>query len=160
MFRHYQKRIVNINLNILIASLAATIIAVYPVEFIAKHLNSMSAIVLSAFIIDAGADFIVFVFLHRFAYKCNGKGCWIKDLTKIQGQRVILAILFFIISTSSDYIIMELTNVSRGSSFLIAYTFALIVTRITHTIYGLKTGLFKENNIKEKNKKELSKKRK
>lgn len=138
----YKKRIVNINFNITLASLIATLLAAYPVMLFASH-GSMTFMLLSAFMIDAILDGAIFTILHKIANNHKNHKQFILDTGKIQFQRVILSIIFFVVAITLDYSLMHYLQFQRASSFLMSYTLALIVTRSMHTIYGLKTGLFK-----------------
>ena len=144
MKEFYAKRIININLNITIASLLSTIVAVYPIKYVANLSDSMTFIVFSAFAIDSILDGIIFSILHLISNKNKKLKHYITDINQIQTQRIILSVIYFIFAVGLDYILMIKFDISRTTSFVFAYVFALIVTRTIHTLYGLKTGLFEE----------------
>ena len=70
LFEIYKKkRIVNINVNIIIASLASIFLALYPVYLTKMIADSPRAIALISFGIDALIDFGIFIILHGFLNK-------------------------------------------------------------------------------------------
>ncbi len=145
----YKKRIININFNIFLASAVATLLAAYPVMVVSRMNHSIAFILLSAFFIDALIDGLLFWGLHWYAnYRNSQLQLFFRDYGLLQGHRVFLAFLFFILATSTDYSLMVLFGFERAASFIFSYLTALIITRIVHTIYGLKTGLFEEKQLK------------
>ena len=135
-------RVININVNIILASLLAILISSYVVDLTYGLFESMLAIVMSAYLIDASIDFVIFVILHALSNNGNELKPLVADIGKIQSHRIVLAAIFFLIAISLDYVFMSLLGLERAYSFIFAYTFALLVTRVIHTVYGLKTGLF------------------
>ncbi len=148
MIGFYKKRAVNINVNIILASLLSILISSYIVDATYYMFSSMLSIVLVAYFIDAVADFIIFSILHGIVNNGSGFKPFILDVGKIQSHRIVLAVIFFLIATSFDYAFMSLIGIGRTYSFILAYTLALIVTRVIHTIYGIKTGLFDSKPMK------------
>jgi hypothetical protein len=135
-------RVININVNIVLASLLSILISSYIVDLTYGFFESMLVIVLSAYFIDSLIDFAIFAALHGIVNNGNGFRPLIMDIGKIQAHRIALAVIFFLIATGLDYVFMGFFGIERAYSFIFAYTFALLVTRVVHTIYGLKTGLF------------------
>jgi len=135
---------VNINLNIVIASLASIALAAYPVKLAAGISDNVLFILLSAFLIDAIFDFTIFSILHVLLNFKNGFIFLVKDIGTIQIHRIVLSVLFFIISVGTDFVLMQFFGIERAASFVVAYVFALIITRTVHTVYGIKSGLFKD----------------
>lgn len=134
-------RIVNINVNILVAGVIATLFAAVPVSFLEMFTRNDVLIVLFSFVFDGVADMLLFFGLHALVnYKVGKAGILLRDLYTLQKQRFVLAVLFFIVATSGHYLLM--TWFDTTGSFIVAYLFALLVTRAVHTAYGLKTGLF------------------
>lgn len=146
MIRHYKKRIVNINSNIIIASLTSIFLAAYPVSLTKTFIDSMVGLLLSAFLIDAIIDLGIFGTLHYVSnYTKKNRKKFGRDLFTIQIHRAILSIIFFLIAVGLDFVLM-VNGIERTASFVISYTIALIITRSIHTIYGLRKGIFKNEN--------------
>jgi len=109
--------------------------------------DSNLLIVLLSFFIDAIIDVFVFISLHLYVHKhhfdrMKPSKKILEDIFKIQGQRIILSGIYFIIAGGLHFLFLIL-GLERTIAFLISYLFALIITRSVHTIYGLKVGLFK-----------------
>ena len=152
--RYYKrKRIVNINANIVIASVLGTILAAYPVYLTRFLTNNEIAIVLLSFVFDAIIDFVFFATLHLAVHKAHvsrfkPSKIIVKDLLKIQIQRGILSVLYLVVAVGGHFVLL-MAGVERTVGFLVAYLAALVITRSVHTVYGNRTGLFKEidNNV-------------
>lgn len=148
MRKYLRKRIITINLSIILASLISILIAAYPVYLTKMFTNNEIIIVLFSFFIDAIIDFFIFFIFHltfhvHLKNEKNFFNYFLKDTGKIQIQRIFLSIFFFIFSVGGHYSLL-MFGFERTISFIISYLFALVLTRIIHTIYGIKTGLFKK----------------
>jgi len=149
MFKKYKEnRIVNINLNIIIASIFATLLSAYPVYLTNMFTNSEIVIAGIAFFIDATIDFFIFAILHLRVHKHHmlkfrPSKKIVRDLLKIQIHRGVLSSLYFIIAFGGHFFLLT-RGFERTASFLLTYILAIIVTRNLHTIYGKKTGLFEK----------------
>ncbi len=144
--KYRNNRAININANIIISSVCATLIASYPVHLTKLLTDSIGMIVMLSFLFDTTTDFFIFSGLHIITHKHHVKRFRLsktitKDIYKIQVQRVFLAMLFFVIAASIQYNLLT-AGIGRVPSFLAAYLTALIVARSVHTFYGYKTGLF------------------
>lgn len=144
--KYRDSRIVHINTNIILAAVLATLIAAYPVHLTRLLTDSKILTALLSFAIDGTIDFIVFSTLHLVLNKKHINGLKpsksiLRDIKKIQSQRVFLSILYFIFGAGLHYYLLMI-GVDRVPAFLGAYISALIVVRIVHTYYGKKTGLF------------------
>jgi hypothetical protein len=148
MFNTYKKkRIVNININIILAAIISTLLAAYPVYLTKFFTNNLFQIVLFSIGADAILDISLFAFFHWIVHKNHSKKVIAMDFALIQSHRIILSILYYIIAGSFQFILMNL-GFYRTGSFITAYFIALIITRTIHTWYGLKTGLFKDLKTK------------
>lgn len=146
--KYKRNRLININGNVIIASLIGTALAIYPVHLTKMITNSDWLIVLLSFFIDGTLDVIIFISLHIFIHKSHVAGfkpskIILKDILKIQSQRIVLSIFYLIFAVGGHYLLLQF-DFERTIAFLIAYLGALIISRILHTIYGLRTGLFEK----------------
>ncbi|MBT7660843.1 hypothetical protein HN604_02040, partial [archaeon] len=72
MFNHYKnKRIVNINVNIILAAFFSTLLAAYPVHLTKFFTNNLFQIVLFSIGADAILDFSLFAFFHWLVHKSH-----------------------------------------------------------------------------------------
>jgi len=66
------------------------------------------------------------------------------DILIIQKQRIVLTGIFFIFATGGHFILINL-GILKTPAYIISYISSIFITRIIHTLYGLKTGLFDED---------------
>jgi len=154
LFDLYQrKRIININLNVIVAGLLAIAIAKYPVLLVTeaigrehKFINAMVAAVL-----DAVADAVIYFLLHWVANhwkpdptKAHGpsRSFW-RDASLVQVERLILTPPFYVVAVGGMYALQH-ADFTPSWSFVISFSSAIVMTRVIHTIWGLKTGRFKD----------------
>ncbi|RME52413.1 hypothetical protein D6783_04810 [Candidatus Woesearchaeota archaeon] len=137
----YCKRIVNINVNIVLASALAAVLTAPIIEVLEEHLRSIALVVLSSLVIDAIFDFSIFSLLHWFANKSLQGTRFLRDVLTLQKQRVFLTPLFYGVATGTQTALLVLGR-GAGFSVVVAYFLAILVTRCVHTLYGLKCGLF------------------
>lgn len=147
MINRYRKsRIFNINANIIIASLASIIVAIYPVHLTKMFVSSAILISLISFGIDAVFDLVIFVVLHLCVHRHHVKRFLpsktiLKDIFRIQFHRGVLSGIYFVVAVGTHYFLL-MQGIERAIGFVLAYVLALLVTRSLHTFYGLRTGLF------------------
>lgn len=154
LFELYQrKRIININANILAAGLLAVILAKYPVVFVGRLIGEEHKflITLAAGGIDIVFDVILYYALHWVANHWTPP--WKRDRTTtpgrrffrdaslIQFERAILSPLYYTIAMGSMYALQH-RGWSHGWAFFTAFACGLLVTRVVHTVWGLRTGRF------------------
>lgn len=141
-----RSRIVHINLNACISGLVSLIISAQIVYTSNFFIKTPWLVVLFSYAVDGIIDFLVFGGLHLVLYHARS-GVWsfsanlAKDLRVLQTQRLMFTFLTFIVSGGLHYILME-SGFGRTRAFLIAYAIGLLTTRVAHTIYGLKKGVF------------------
>ena len=146
MINHYKnKRIVNINVNIILAGIFSTLLAAYPVYLTHLFTDDMGVIIFISFIADAVLDFLFFGFFHWMTHFNHSKKIVAMDFALIQSHRIVLSILYYVLAGSIQFALMH-AGFYRTPAFIIAYIFALGITRMIHTWYGLRTGLFKRLN--------------
>ena len=144
---YVRNRLVHINVNAIIAGIASLLISANFVYLTYGMTDNPLAIVLFSYVIDGIVDFLVFAGLHVMLYHARFK-FWsfshklAKDLIALQSQRLVFTIVTFIVAVGSHLALMEL-GFGRTRAFIIAYALALLATRTTHTLYGLKRGLFR-----------------
>ncbi len=147
-------RLIEVNVNIIVANLAALAVASYPVYLTRLITDSHFLIVFGSFIIDTIVDTCVFAVIHivsnyKHVHRFRLSTPLSKDIILLQKQRWILAPLFFFVATGSHYILLQ-HGMERTVAFIFAYFFAMLVNRTVHTWYGLRTGLFAPLPIRPK----------
>ncbi len=166
LFRLYQrKKIVNVNVNIVAAGLLAIVVAAYPVhvaaglikEHLAPGVHSW-AVPLAAAMIDGLADIGIYFALHWMANhwrplkpSCEAdrrhhehkENFW-KTATFIQAERYLLSPIFYLIAMGGMWLLHAKGGMGNSVAFIISFSTAIIVTRILHTIWGLRNGRFRE----------------
>lgn len=144
---YFNSRIVNINLNILLAGFVSIACAGIIINLTAPYIEGARLIVLFSFIVDACFDFGTFALLHTLVHKKSKpkprrkKRALLKDIANIQGHRIVLSVVFSIIAIGGHLLLMR-HGVDRTHAFVISYGVALVLVRILHTWYGIKSGLF------------------
>lgn len=158
-FRYYQRsKIVNINANIIVAGLLAVALAKIPVHY-SRHFipdEQKLLITLFAIVCDMIADVAIYYALHWVANHWrplgpvskneseNGKSrSFVRDATVIQFQRMFLSPIYYGVAGGLMYLLKH-QGMDRGWAFVIAFVTGIIVTRIIHTIWGVRTGQFKD----------------
>lgn len=151
--QYTRSRIVSINGNQIIASVCSTLILAYPIGVLSMMMGThFMDIVLLSYILDACLDFGIFAVLHSLSHKDQihrfiPSRALRRDLIRLQVHRIILAIIFFGVATSSHYWLL-MQGYAGGKAFVISYLGSLVFTRIIHTLYGLKSGLFEPLSLK------------
>ncbi len=151
---YHKYRVVHINVNAIIAGVLSLIISSYLVFLTYYLTNDMIAVLLISYVVDGAMDFVIFAGLHLIAYRgwfsrLSFAKILARDIAYLQTHRALLAIITLIIGVGVQFILMQY-GLGRARSFIIAYGLALLVTRTGHTIYGLKTGLFKPLHLRHK----------
>lgn len=163
-FRFYQRhRIVNVNLNIIGAGLLAVAIAKFPVLWLSqligeehKFINSIVAAVIDG-IVDIGIYFILHwvanhwgsaKHVHKPDARTDENGNVIekaasfwRDASLIQFERLTLTPVFYICAIGGMWWLQH-RDVDASWAFVIAFSTGLVVTRIIHTWWSLRTGRF------------------
>ncbi len=163
LFEYYQrKRIVNINANIIAAGLLAIVIAKWPVTVVGNWIGADEhpfLVTLAAGGIDLVVDVAIYFALHWLAnhWKPLRKGSrprgstrsFLKDASLIQFERAMLSPVYYTTAMGLMYTLQEAFGVSHGWAFVIGFATGIMVTRVVHTIWGLKTGRFADNGWPE-----------
>jgi len=144
--KYDRNRLWHINGNIIISGiLSAMIVSAIIHASEIWEVGNIGHVVLFTFALDTLIDPAIFFLLH---YRSSKQGLkefrynfFIKDAIRIQGHRIILTGLYYLIALSLQFTLL-LEGVRSGKSVIYSYVTALLITRIIHTFYGLKTGLF------------------
>ncbi len=169
LFRLYQrKRIININANIIAAGLLA-LLPTAGIVWVARNLiESENAwlFTLISVMADICADVSIFFALHWVANHWRpipGKTkkeraaleakppSFIRSASLVQFERALLSPLYYLIAASLMRFLLHHGYQAEHAVF-IAFPTGLIITRIVHTIWGLRTGLFRDHEEMEHNK--------
>lgn len=142
----YKRRIVNINCNIIFAAVFSSIATAICIWLLTEYLFTFEypkkIIVVATLLIDLVFDVIIYFVLHYYSNQFRGNmKAFYADATLIQFQRAMLSPILYIIAVSTQYYLL-LRGVTPWITVFIAYGIAVFITRIIHTIYGLRTGLF------------------
>jgi glucose-6-phosphate-specific signal transduction histidine kinase len=135
--------IVNVNINIIIASIFSTGITAIPIHLSRFVTNNIMAITILTLIIDAMIDGFIFITFHTLSNRKRNKILCknIKEGALLQTHRIILSPFFYIIAFVIQTTTL-MTGMDRVPSLFIAYGTALLITRMIHTIYCIKIGMF------------------
>ncbi len=165
VFHFYQrKRVVNINVNVFLAGLLSIAIAKYPIMLISasvghehKFLNSVIA-----YALDTVIDVFLYFGLHWIANhwkpfknahiadklttpEDQRSRNFLVDVGKVQAERFALVPIFAIIATGGMYGLQKLFHTQPSWAFVIAFIVAMIITRIIHTVWGYRSGTFRDD---------------
>lgn len=163
-FRFYQRhRIVNVNLNIVGAGLLAVLIAKWPVHWVTGWIGAEYKLINSivAAFIDGIVDIGLYFVLHWVANhwrpirpqherdKPDDHGSFWKNATLVQFERLTLTPAFYVIAIGGMWGLQH-AGVRASWAFVISFSVGLIVTRIAHTYWGLRTGRFEKIPLRPK----------
>ncbi len=154
VFHFYQRhRIVNVNLNIIGGGLLAIALSKFPVLWVTAWIGPEHKLINSivAAIIDGVADVIIYFGLHWIANhwrpikpdKASGKpkeSFW-REATLVQFERLALTPAFYVIAIGGMWGLQHL-DMPASWAFVLAFSAAIIMTRLAHTAWCLKTGRF------------------
>ncbi len=156
LFRLYQQhRIININLNVIGAGFLAIALAKWPVHAFSVWVGEQHKLLISvaAALIDGLADIAIYFVLHWVANHWRPLTAqkpgdddthpdfW-RDASVVQFQRLALTPLFYLVSIGGMYGLQH-WGMRASWAFVVAFATAIVLTRIIHTWWGLRTGTFK-----------------
>jgi len=159
VFKYYQrKRVININLNILAAGFIAIALAKLPVKYIGDWIGTEHKFLIAAmaYLVDTALDVMVYYALHWIANHWNPRGNlpkhdqrpksrrFVHDATRIQAERMALVPVFILIGPGGMWALQKWYDIGHSWAFVIAFVSAIITTRILHTLWGLRTGTFRD----------------
>ncbi len=160
VFKLYQrKRLVNINANIIAAGLISIALTKLPIHWISGMIGEEKKLLISiiAYVLDTVMDVFVYYALHWVANHWNPHGHhpeidqrsklkqFAREATRVQAERVALVPVFMVLSMGGMWSLQKFADISASWSFVIAFVSAMLITRVIHTIWGIKTGTFKDN---------------
>lgn len=163
-FRFYQRyRILNVNVNIIIAGFLAILVAKWPVQWVSNWIGEGRDVlkVVAAAAIDGLADILIYFLLHWVAnhwrpFKSKSereqalldkrRGNFFAHATVIQFERYALFPIFYLVAMGGMYFLMQ-TGMREGWAFALGFGAAIFTTRVLHTTYWLKTGRFREDYL-------------
>jgi len=160
-FSLYQRRrVVNINVNVVASGMLAIVLAKGPVMLIGNLIPDEHDLLftLVATLIDGAFDICLYYGFHWYTnhrlplLKNRGKPgrtgprrrSFFKDASLIQFERVLLSPVYYGIAIGLTYTLIQL-DVDRSWSFVIGFMTGMLVTRVLHTVIGLKTGTFRDD---------------
>lgn len=158
--RQYARRIVNINVNIVVAGLLAIVLTAIPLN-ISRHLGVTDdhkfTILVITFVSDYVIDLFISVGLHWLANhwprKLKGRGLiqraeevvesappplpFVKDTTMIQLQRACLSPLLYVIALGMQWLLLH-QGLGRETAAISGFATGILVCRVVHTIWLLR----------------------
>jgi len=160
LVRFYQKsRLLNINLNLVVAGFLAIALAKYPVMLVEQWLAGQKLLItVIAYVIDTVFDVAVYFGLHWVANHwrppaVHGKAPkperpkhrknFLADAGRVQAERMVLVPVFAAVSMGMMYGLQKFGGMSASWAFVYSFATAILVTRALHTISGIWTGTFK-----------------
>ena len=134
------KRIININVNIILASLISTLGATLVVTLTQQWLSTELMIIIVTAIADAIFNVGSFAALHAYANHTNRKQL-IYDTALVQAHRIVLSPLYYGIGAGGQAILLSI-GIKVQWSIILAYVIAIAISRVLHTWYCVRTGFF------------------
>jgi len=148
----YDRRIINVNVNIIVAGILALIPTAFAAHAADRFLgvNNNLLIVVITFVVDAISDVGVYYLLHYIANympratpRANTSPAYahvpyIKDATLVQFERMCLSPLLYVVALGSQYALMEWWQVGSASATVVGFTLGITVSRALHTIWMLR----------------------
>ncbi len=150
--RFYRRRIVNVNINIVLAGLLALVPTTIAARLAEHHFGEESYLAITAvtFVADAISDVAVYYVLHWIANhmpgaKADGPGSaayghlsYIKDATLVQFERMCLSPLLYLIALATQYSMMRFGGTPSAWATIVGFIAAIAVTRVLHTLWMLR----------------------
>lgn len=165
--RLYARRIVNINVNIILAGVLAMGLTLIPVYFSRRFTDHKATIIAVTFISDIIFDVIIYYALHWVANHMPKRKpgaaiadlSFLKDASLVQFERALLAPVYYGVAMTTQYVLLHphhsgplasfirtLTGqpadvpamFSREAATATALIFGILSTRILHTMWMLR----------------------
>ena len=160
LVRFYQRsRLLNINLNLVVAGFIAIALAKYPVMLVEQWLQGHKFLItLIAYGLDTMFDVAAYFGLHWVANHWRPSSVhgqepkpelpkhrknFLMDAGRVQAERMILVPVFAAVSMGMMYSLQKYAGMSASWAFVYSFATAIMVTRTLHTISGNWTGTFK-----------------
>lgn len=166
-FQLYQrKRVVNININVLVAGLLSILIAKYPIMILSGMIGHEHKFKLSvlAYVIDTTIDVGLYFGLHWIANHWrpaqsskiidnlttpakSRTNNFIVDVAKVQAERLALVPIFAFIAMGGMWALQHFFEFKPDWAFVTSFIAAMLVTRVIHTVWGYQSGTFVDKPI-------------
>lgn len=156
LWRLYQRRIINVNINIAVAgflAMAPTVGIIHLMTTLTRmpepeDMSQGQKLFINAmtFIVDIFFDVVIYYGLHWIANHSPwrsekladaSKPQFLKDATVVQFERACLSPLFYIIALGGQNLLMQF-NVNAAAATAICFTAAILVSRVLHTLWMLR----------------------
>ncbi|MBK7405503.1 MAG: hypothetical protein IPJ41_12950 [Phycisphaerales bacterium] len=157
LFDLYQrKRVININANIIASGLLAVAVAKYPVLLIGRYIGEQHRLVITfaAGGIDMFVDVLLYYALHWIANHWNPpwkrkprpkpKRSFFHEASLVQFERAILSPIYYLVAMGLMYY-LQIRGLGHSWAFVIGFASGLVVTRVLHTIWGVRSGRFADS---------------
>jgi len=169
-FRLYQrKRVININVNVVVAGLIAIALAKFPVHAISQWIGPEHKVWISliAYALDTTCDVAVYFGLHWVAnhwlptkprseaeqvHHAAPKPHFIRDVAHVQAERMALVPVFAMVAMGGMWALQHFLEWQASWAFVAAFVAAIFTTRVLHTLLGLYTGTFLDNHERARRK--------
>jgi hypothetical protein len=149
LLRWYRRRIVNVNINIILAGVLALIPTAAAAHLAEAHFGVDHPLLMAAvtFFVDAVADIAVYYLLHWVANHmpiggpreptsaAYGHLPYLHDATLAQFQRMCLSPLLYIIALGGQYALHSWKEVPVVWATAISFIAGILVTRVLHTLW-------------------------
>ena len=76
------------------------------------------------------------------SHRTGPKRSFFRDASLIQFERAILSPIYYLIAMGLMWYLHQIHKIDPGWAFFFAFALGLLVTRVIHTIWGLKSGRF------------------
>lgn len=159
--RHYRRRIVNVNINILLAGIMAIALTAIPVHF-SRHFGVTDdhkvTILVITLVADVIFDFVIYFGLHwlanhwpqrwentrRLVERASSASddappriSFFRDAGIVQLQRAALGPLLYIVAVGIQFALMH-ADADRVLAGAVGYAAGMLITRVIHTAWMLR----------------------
>jgi hypothetical protein len=158
--RWYSRRIVNVNVNIVLAgviALAITVAVMHPLEVAGVHtwveghtgLDDKIVVGILTFLVDLVADVLVYYGLHWLANHWPGRTkpellnpayanlTFVRDATLVQVERMTLAPIFYATALGLQHVLLH-ADASVATATAVGFASGIALTRTLHTLWMLR----------------------
>lgn len=147
--RIYGRRVVNVNVNILLAGALALGPTLWIVSLTRDWgVHNALAITAITFVADVVFDVAIYYLLHwlanhlprrwgRVTSAAHAHLSFVADATLVQAQRFVLAPILYVVALGTQYVLIH-QGTSREWATLIGFGLGLLITRTIHTFWMLR----------------------
>lgn len=166
LLAQYDRRIVNVNVNIILAGVLALIPTTLTVWIVKRYfgVKSYELITGITFFADAISDILVYYLLHYLANhmprsraaatqeSAHAHTPFFKDATLVQFERMCISPLLYVIALGTQYSLMKWWKVGATIATVIGFTLGIAVSRIIHTWWMVRTERIAASKLAESTK--------